>query len=64
MDLMLQRLLKSAKCEQKGCAEEAVWAVAYSGRSQPLCRLHTLECMSDQVFWRTKMRNDLSRETA
>jgi hypothetical protein len=63
MNLMLQRLSKSGKCEQD-CAEAAVWAVAYPGRSQPLCRLHTLECMSDQVFWRTKMRNGLSREMA
>jgi len=64
MNLMLYKLSARMKCDQKGCTNVAAWVVGYSQASQPLCKEHVLECMSDEVFWRAKLRNGLGYEMA
>jgi len=64
VNLVLHRLSTRKMCDQEGCTNVAVWGVGYSQASQPLCREHALECMSDQVFWRNKLKSDMGYEMA
>ena len=55
----LHRLLTTPPCEHRDCEKTAVWIVQFQKAVKFLCVEHTVECMSDTVLWRPRIRADL-----
>ena len=58
---LLHRVLASQNCEQAGCLSPAAWIVGVPKSIQFMCKEHTVECMSDQEFWKVRPARNSNR---